>query len=82
MSKTRSPLARLMIVMIFLALAGSITGGLHYYAVDLPHQKTIQPPTNSKSCTDPERGCGQVCYPLALNSRESYYACLRDIGCC
>nr|WP_321352175.1 hypothetical protein [uncultured Methanoregula sp.] len=82
MPETRSPLARLIIVMIFLALAGSIIGGLHYYSVDLPHQNAVQAPTNSNSCSDPPKWCAQVCYPVALNSRDAYYACLQDLGCC
>ena len=82
MSETRSPLAQLMIFMVFLALAGSIIGGLHYYAVDLPLQKNVQAPTNSNSCANHAKWCDQVCTPLALNSRDSYYACLQELGCC
>jgi len=47
MSKSiQSPLARLVIVCLCLALIGGLTGGLHYYAVDLPQQQVQQAPTN------------------------------------
>ncbi|WP_158491362.1 hypothetical protein [Methanoregula formicica] len=32
--------------MAVLAVAGSIVAGMHYYAVDLPQQKTVQAPAN------------------------------------
>jgi hypothetical protein len=38
MSATQSPLARLVLVMICLSVAGSIGAGIHYAAVDLPQQ--------------------------------------------
>jgi len=34
----QSPLARLVLFMVCLAIAGSIISGAHYYAVDLPEQ--------------------------------------------
>jgi len=39
---TQSPLTRLIIVIIFLAVAGSIVGGLHYVNVDLPSRTVVQ----------------------------------------
>jgi hypothetical protein len=45
----RSPLARLVLFMFSLAIAGSILAGAHYYAVDLPAQITKQPPQNALS---------------------------------
>jgi hypothetical protein len=41
-----TPLTRLVLVMVCLAIAGSIGAGVHYYAVDLPQQKSVQPPDN------------------------------------
>lgn len=40
---TRSPLARLVLFMICLAIAGSCIAGAHYYTVDLPQQKATPP---------------------------------------
>jgi hypothetical protein len=52
MSKTLSPLVRLVLFMICLSIAGSIVAGAHYYAVDLPQQQTLQAPTNLEyECT-------------------------------
>ncbi|PKL64709.1 MAG: hypothetical protein CVV32_06395 [Methanomicrobiales archaeon HGW-Methanomicrobiales-3] len=42
----RSPLARLVLFMVCLAIAGSAGAGVHYYAVDLPVQKNVQVPEN------------------------------------
>ena len=47
MSQTqKSPLARLVLFMVCLAIAGSLLAGLHYFAVDLPAQKNLHPPKN------------------------------------
>ena len=35
----QSPIARLILFIVCLAIAGSIVGGIHYVAVDLPQQK-------------------------------------------
>jgi hypothetical protein len=35
----QSPLARLVLFMVCLSVAGSIIAGVHYFAVDLPQQK-------------------------------------------
>ena len=42
----RSPLARLVIFMVCLSIAGSVVAGVHYVAVDLPAQKAVQVPQN------------------------------------
>jgi len=44
----RSPLARLVLFMVCLAIAGSCIAGAHYYSVDLPQQK-VTPPDNGKT---------------------------------
>jgi len=44
----RSPLARLVLFMVCLAIAGSCIAGAHYYSVDLPQQKAT-PPDNGKT---------------------------------
>lgn len=53
MSKTISPLVRLLLFMVCLSIAGSIVAGAYYYAIDLPQQQqALQAPTNSKECQD------------------------------
>jgi len=44
---SRSPLARLVLFIICLAILGSALATLHYAAVDLPQQKASPPPDNS-----------------------------------
>ena len=43
----RSPLTRLVLFIVCLAILGSVVATLHYAAVDLPQQKASQPPENS-----------------------------------
>ena len=43
----RSPLVRLVLFMVCLAIVGTIVAGTHYYAVDLPRQKSLQIPRNA-----------------------------------
>lgn len=49
----RSPLARLVLFMICLAITGSAVAVVHYYAVDLPAQAALHAPNNDHS---PNRG--------------------------
>jgi hypothetical protein len=46
MSETRPPLARLVLFLVCLALAGSIIAGVYYYAVELPLQNSRPAPQN------------------------------------
>jgi hypothetical protein len=66
MSETGSPLARLVLFMIFLSVAGGITAGAHYYAVDVPQQQSLQAPTNTYDCWDECNiqfdACNSLCY--------------------
>lgn len=43
---TTSPLARLVLFMVCLSIAGSIVAGVHYVAVDLPEQQNVKAPAN------------------------------------
>ena len=48
----RSPLARLVLFTVCLAIAGSCVAGMHYVVIDRPAQEAaLQPPANSGSCT-------------------------------
>jgi hypothetical protein len=46
-----SPLARLVLFLVCLAIAGSLVAGTHYYAIDLPQQNSLQAPENAVSST-------------------------------
>ncbi len=51
---SRTPLARLVLFMICLSIAGSFVAGLHYAAIDLPRQQQeLQVPTNG---AEPQAG--------------------------
>lgn len=43
---TRSPLARLVLFMVCLSIAGSAVAAVHYYAIDLPARTAVQAPLN------------------------------------
>lgn len=47
----KSPLTRLVLFMICLAIAGSFVAGVHYFAVDLPQQKVPEAPANGMITT-------------------------------
>jgi len=75
----RSPLARLVLFMVCLAVAGSILGGAHYYAVDIPQQNALQPPQNADSSNQNCKTCKHNC-KIDLD----YYLCLsicEDLEC-
>jgi hypothetical protein len=46
MSEIRTPLARLVLFMVCLSVAGSFLAGVHYFAVDLPQQQSLAAPKN------------------------------------
>lgn len=73
----QSPLARLVLFMVFLAVAGSILGGAHYLVIDLPAQMNLPAPENAVSSglncelclhnceIDPDRYfCEEICKNL------------------
>jgi hypothetical protein len=84
---TQSPLARLVLFMICLALAGSFVAILHYFAVDLPQQNAVLAPENIRDYTDCEQKCfeekencsntcgGSDCRNCLLNFWPCYHAC-------
>lgn len=47
----RTPLARLVLFMVCLSIAGAFIAGVHYAAVDLPQQNSLTAPTNAKDIT-------------------------------
>jgi len=59
---------RLVLFMVCLSVAGAVLASVHYVAVDLPHQKNLQAPTNEQGI------CGVCCqYDLCLsvNNRKT-----------
>ncbi|MDD1694318.1 MAG: hypothetical protein LUQ71_06295 [Methanoregula sp.] len=71
MSETQSPLSRLVLFIVCLAIAGTFVAGMHYFAVDLPQQKATLAPVNGlcpASITTSVRSCG--------NYGDRCYACL------
>jgi len=83
MQESKSPLARLVLFAICLAVAGSIVAGVHYFAVDLPGQQALHAPMNGdclESCDDLFSQC------LATNKAhmtgEVYWFCERSRDNC
>ena len=73
----RSPLARLVLFMVCLSIAGVFTAGAHYYAIDLPEQKAVSeiPPMNPANSDGGEKctSCTSLC-PYSAN----FWQCLQD----
>ncbi len=55
----KSPLARFVLFMVCLAIAGSLVAGVHYFVVDKPAQDQQQAPSN-KYCA-PYEACQSNC---------------------
>jgi len=66
-SMSTSPLARLVLFMICLAIAGSLVAGIHYNVIDRPAQiAALQAPKNSDQyqcwvCKDELKSCKNDC---------------------
>lgn len=73
-----SPLARLVLFMICLSIAGSLVAGIHYFATDLPAQKEVQPPMNRAG--DP--ACVSCMAACELKIFGGYEGCVRDCFRC
>ncbi|MFA5268077.1 MAG: hypothetical protein WC379_08890 [Methanoregula sp.] len=84
-SSGSSPLARLVLFMVCLSIAGSIAAGVHWFVIDAPQQNALQPPTNSDGCSDVCRmqstDCAESC-PMDGNwetcvddCTNAYYSC-------
>jgi hypothetical protein len=73
MTGIRTPLARLVLFMVCLAIAGSILAGAHYYAIDLPQQRNAPAPENNIPIDAGCRICQSNCYGVA-----DYYDCMTE----
>jgi hypothetical protein len=73
----RSPLARLVLFMVCLAVAGSILGGAHYLFIDLPAQKNLPAPQNAASSDQECLTCKNNCKLWQImGDRDMYYTCM------
>lgn len=77
MSETQSPLAGLVLFIVCLAIAGTLVGGVHYFAIDLPQQNAVQAPDNlfvyggSCACDQELAACRSTCKGGMFS--EDYY---------
>jgi len=77
----QSPLTRLVLFMICLAVAGSFIAGAHYFTVDLPQQKTVNVPVNSEGTVTPCEISAQLCMSECI-SAECMTECYREYEAC
>jgi len=70
LTESRSPLARLVLFMVCLSIAGAFIAGVHYAAIDLPQQQSVTAPTNDY----PPNYCESLCHSVN-NDLESYTRC-------
>ena len=77
MSDTQSPITRLVLFIVCLAIAGTFVAGVHYFAIDLPQQNALQAPENlfspggSCACDQELASCKSTCTGGMFN--EDYY---------
>jgi hypothetical protein len=75
----RSPLARFVLLMLCLSIAGSVVAGAHYYTIGLSAQKNLQAPENAASSTINCALCRHNC-----EVDPDYYSCMsicNDLEC-
>jgi len=60
MSEMKSPLARLVLFMVCLSVAGVFVAGVHYVTVDQPRQQVLQAPENFDCCINGAGSCMQL----------------------
>ncbi|MCK9630845.1 MAG: hypothetical protein M0R30_04325 [Methanoregula sp.] len=83
---TRSPLARLVLFMVCLSIAGSVVAAAHYYAIDIPEQQDVQPPANSGDfcldavaqnivCSCMNNRYGSAGFAVCMEGGQKAYSC-------
>ena len=74
----KSPLARLVLFMVCLSIAGAFVAGAHYYVIDVPQQKALSghPPGNTN--TDIQEKCDTCTSNCKYLDPEDYYKCMED----
>jgi len=83
----QSPLARLVLFVVCLSIAGGILAGVHYAVIDRPAQEAaLHPPANSESCTIIYTGnCGYIRATICRVGGTDLgwlQSCMKDYGCC
>jgi hypothetical protein len=73
-----SPLGRLFLFIICLAVAGSIVATAHYYAVDLPYQNSLQAPENTLCHTELCRFCNACFHTCMAKTTFEWNACFDE----
>jgi len=74
MSGSKSPLAKLVLFMACLSVAGAFVAGVHYFVIDQPQQNMGPAPANSYDNFDME--CMKNCQVAYSNCLDDYYACI------
>jgi hypothetical protein len=85
----KSPLLRLVLFIICLAITGSIIAGVHYFAIDLPQQQNMQAPTNAGSfcsyavaqniyCSCLDNAYGQEGFTICMEGGQQAFSCTFD----
>ena len=71
----KSPLARLVLFMVCLSIAGSFVAGAHYYVIDVPQQKALSgyPPANAN--TDTAEKCNTCMNGCVHSGKYNYWEC-------
>ena len=79
----KSPLGRLVLFIICLSVAGAFVAGVHWYAIDLPLQESLQAPSNSIGGSDVS-ACIAQCDAQAQECYQRYetIACTVQNGVC
>ncbi|MCK9632540.1 MAG: hypothetical protein M0R30_12990 [Methanoregula sp.] len=85
----KPPLARLVLFMVCLSVAGIVVAGAHYYAVDLPQQQAVTTPSNVWEYDNPCDLCIETCDRVMGHCVESdgnnclaeVYACYKTCPC-
>jgi hypothetical protein len=78
----KAPLARLIIFIVCLALAGSVAAGIYYLAIDLPGQDSAKVPQNSVNPDEVCQAQRQACYEgcNSLFNPSDRFECLHACG--
>ncbi|WP_292417752.1 hypothetical protein [Methanoregula sp.] len=74
----KPPLARLVLFMVCLSIAGAFVAGAHYYVIDVPKQKALSgyPPANVN--TDTVEKCNTCRSYCKYVDPKDYYKCWGD----
>jgi len=83
MSEKKSPLARLVLFMVCLSVAGAVVSGVYTFAVEQPQQQSVTAPTNYdiRQYTACREACydttGYSIYPFDPVKTAAYNECTR-----